>query len=266
MQNSSELLGQADQGKDLSSLNESTLPPQPEALEVQAKTDGQNLELTPVEIRQTQSLKRRLELEHGANDLLMAQLTEEPETVAFTVPNFGEVETSPSRIARAITRNRNREELIWYGVTPADQMACMGDRIMVRQDTLEQEHSCRECKGLGYSEEICEVCRGEQKRDGGECPACQVLGYDRDRKWASGRKPCHSCRGTGWRAGIVIPEIAQSKPITGIVVSLGPATNLAKLGDRVLHSKFAGHSLTTGTGETFTVMRESEILSLIRER
>lgn len=263
---------QAERGADFSRLNESGLPPTPEPIEVTVKGgNGDDLELDPehlekvAESAMVRSLQRRIELEHTEDDLLMAQLTEEPQNL-FMVPGAGEVRTSESRLTKALSRNRNREELIWYGVTPKDLMACTGDRVIIRQDTLESEYSCPECKGEGYGEEVCDGCRGEQKRDGADCRACVVSGYSRSAKWSCGKRPCAACRGVGWRAGVIIPEVAQTRPVSGIVVSLGPNTNLSKLGDRVLHSKFSGHCLTTPNGESFTIMRESEILSLIREK
>ena len=49
-----------------------------------------------------------------------------------------------------------------------------------------------------------------------------------------------------------------------MVVSIGPDTKLLKLGDRVLHSKYAGHTLEM-KNETYTYMREHEVISLLRE-
>lgn len=53
--------------------------------------------------------------------------------------------------------------------------------------------------------------------------------------------------------------------MTGHVVSVGPQTLLAQLGDRVLFSKYAGHNINNEHG-SFQIMRESEILMLIKEK
>jgi co-chaperonin GroES (HSP10) len=64
----------------------------------------------------------------------------------------------------------------------------------------------------------------------------------------------------------VIPEVAERKPITGIVVSVGPECRLYKLGDRVIHSRFAGHEMTVAKNESFVMMRECEVLSILKQR
>ena len=270
--NTADELAQLDHGVDFEQINRSEISPSGEQLEVNVHADGNDIELKPVKNHTLQVVGRGFDLQHTHADLLMAQLTEEPQQSEYMVPSAGKVLASPSRLSRALSRNANREELIWYEIRPGMQCAALDlpqnatGRVIVRQDTLEGEYSCRSCRGNGYSEEVCEVCRGEQKRDGSDCRGCVVLGYDREQKWSCGHKTCDSCRGTGWRGGIIIPEVAQGKPCSGIVVSLGPNTSVAKLGDRVLYSKYAGHALTTPEGETFTTMRESEILQLIREK
>ena len=64
----------------------------------------------------------------------------------------------------------------------------------------------------------------------------------------------------------MIPEVAERKPITGIVVSVGPECRLARIGDRIIHSRFAGHELTVAKSESFVMMRETEALSILKAR
>lgn len=250
-------------------LNRSGIISQGSTIDVSVSTDGHDIELKPDNL----AVRRPLDLKIGEHDLLMAQLVEEPEQPTFSHPVTGKVQTSPSRMMQIQSRNSNREALVWIEYQPGMQLAALdmpegaNGRVWVLQDTMETEYSCRLCKGRGYFEdENCEVCGGESKRDGGDCPACKVLGMGFRDKWSCGRRSCHSCRGSGWRAGIVIPETAQSIPVSGVIVSVGPNTSVVKLGDRILHSSYAGHRIQAPGGKVLTVMRESEILSLIRER
>jgi len=65
---------------------------------------------------------------------------------------------------------------------------------------------------------------------------------------------------------VVIPEQAQQEAITGIVVSVGPDCKLLKIGDRVVHSKYAGHTLRLGENDVIVTMRECEVLKILRQR
>jgi co-chaperonin GroES (HSP10) len=50
------------------------------------------------------------------------------------------------------------------------------------------------------------------------------------------------------------------------VVSVGPECRLLKLGDRVIHSKFAGHELTVSKTDSYVMMGEKEVLSILKAR
>lgn len=258
--NRSDELGAVEQGKDLGQVNTSTLPVSGPMLDVKVENRNGNMTIVPMEKRPA----RRLDLVESETALLTAQLTEDPEITSFTLPGVGMVQTTGSRMQRASSRNQNREELVWFAVDSANLSAALGDRIIVRRDTLESEYVCRSCRGKGHTDETCKLCDGKQQKDGIECRACSVLGYESEKTHPSGFTVCSYCRGSGWKNGIVIPEVAQGKPVTGVVVSLGPATTLLKLGDRVLHSKFSGHTLEM-KAETYTYMRESEVISLLRD-
>jgi co-chaperonin GroES (HSP10) len=262
--NSASELGQFEEGVDFE-VNRSTLVEAPAVLDVEIKKEGNDVHLVP----KKEEAGNGFALQHTPLHQTLAELTEVPE---FTVGRVGKVRTHPERMME-LSHRSIRESLVWYAITPHQEMAALdlppesAGRVIVRMDTLESEYSCQACRGLGYDEaEKCETCRGEQERDGQDCPGCKVLGYSRETKWSSGHRACTSCRGTGWRSGVIVPEVAQGRPVTGVVVSAGPNTRVVRLGDRVLHSKFAGHALTTPGHETFTVMRESEIISLIEER
>lgn len=274
--NSADELGQFEQGADFKRINESDLTNLPNYLDVDLAKQGNDLHLSPagqlnmhVDRRIVEEGGNIVQLQYTPLHQTLAELAEVPE---FSIGRVGKVRTSPQRMMQLSTRTM-RESLVWYAITPNQEMAALdlppdaSGRVIVRMDTLESEYSCQVCKGLGYDEaEKCEVCRGEQSRDGLDCESCKVLGYARDSKWSCGHRACTSCRGSGWRSGIIVPEVAQGRPVTGVVVSCGPNTSVVRLGDRVLHSKFAGHALTTPGHETFTVMREAEVIALIEER
>jgi co-chaperonin GroES (HSP10) len=252
--------GQYEAGADFEGINRSRLAESGPVLEVKVRRNGNDLVLE----REGKRSARSLELRHSETDLLAAQLTDDPEIETFSVPQVGQVKTSPGRLSQALSRNQNREQLIWFGIDGSNLAACTGDRIIVRRDTLESEYVCRTCKGKGHTEEVCKLCDGKRQKDGVACGNCRVLGFERDAPSPSGFAACGDCRGSGWRAGVIIPEVAQAKPVTGLVVSVGPATTLLKLGDRVLHSKYAGHTLEMKS-ETYTFMYEKEVISLLRD-
>lgn len=253
--------GQYEAGADFEGINSGRLPESGPVLEVAVRENGHDLILErPNPSRGT----RALELRHSDTDLLAAQLLDDPEMTSFSIPSVGTVQTSGGRLAQAMTRNQNREQLIWFGIDSANMAACTGDRVIVRRDLLESEYICRACRGKGHTDEVCKLCDGKQQKEGKVCRQCQVLGFEAEKTHPSGFEKCVLCSGAGWRNGIIIPEIAQGKPVTGVVVSIGPQTALLKLGDRVLHSKFAGHTLDM-KAETYTFMREGEVISLLRD-
>lgn len=237
-----------------------SVPVRGSELEVTVENGPDGCSVVPVSVPHA----RRLDLVHSETDLLMAQLTEDPEMTGFTVPGVGMVETGKSRIQSAIARNQNREQLIWFRIDSQNMTAAMGDRIVVRRDLLESEYICRECRGKGHTDQICGACDGKQQRDGVLCTHCRVLGFENEKPRPSGFRKCEACQGSGWRNGIIIPEVAQGKPVTGVIVSLGPETKWLKLGDRVMHSAYAGNTVHTRQ-ETYTYMRELEVISLLRD-
>jgi co-chaperonin GroES (HSP10) len=252
--------GQFEKGVDFEGINSSGLPVSGPMVEVDVKSNGNDLEL----LQKRPAVHRSIELRHSESDLLAAQMLDDPEMTSFSIPNVGTIEASPSRLSKALSRNHNREQLVWFGIDSHNMSAAMGDRIIVRRDLMESEYVCRECRGKGHTDEVCKLCDGKQQKDGQLCNQCMVLGFESEKPHPCGFVKCPNCVGSGWRNGIIIPEVAQGKPVTGVVVSIGPATTLLKLGDRVLHSKFAGHTLEMKS-ETYTYMYEKEVISLLRD-
>ncbi|MGL4293481.1 MAG: co-chaperone GroES [Bacteroidales bacterium] len=66
--------------------------------------------------------------------------------------------------------------------------------------------------------------------------------------------------------GIIIPDSAKEKPLTGEVVAVGTGTKdeemVVKPGDQVLYGKYAGTELDL-EGATYLIMRQSDLLAII---
>lgn len=266
-----------DAGMSFESLNHGSLPEsRPDAMEVDAEyVSGDGLTLTP---KSVEGFHRALgDLKEGPMDQLTAQLCEEPDTTALAIRKIGDIEVQgdPSRLAM-VSRRNPREELVWYGMHPEYYGAVAGDRIMLRRDILESQYSCKACKGLGYDDgAICGNCGGHAKEtvrnQAGEsteapCRVCRVSGYGKEVWYSCGKHKCSKCNGSGWRGGIIIPEESQSQAITGVVVSVGPDVRTWKIGDRLMFSRYAGHTLEVSKTESFIMMRESEAIGMLRQR
>ena len=75
------------------------------------------------------------------------------------------------------------------------------------------------------------------------------------------------------KGGIVLPDTAKEKPQEGKVVAVGKGKVLdngsvqaleVKVGDRVLYGKYSGSEITTKEGEELLIMREDDILAIIK--
>ncbi|MBU0504308.1 MAG: co-chaperone GroES [Candidatus Omnitrophota bacterium] len=78
---------------------------------------------------------------------------------------------------------------------------------------------------------------------------------------------------TKTKGGIVIPDTAKEKPQQGEVVAVGKGKVLdsgavqaleVKVGDKVLYGKYSGNEITTKEGEELLIMREDDILAIIK--
>ncbi len=73
-------------------------------------------------------------------------------------------------------------------------------------------------------------------------------------------------------SGLYIPDTAKEKPQRGKIISVGPGgvENGTKIdmtvaeGDTILYGKYAGTEIKLD-GEDYLIMRESDILGIIRE-
>ena len=76
------------------------------------------------------------------------------------------------------------------------------------------------------------------------------------------------------RGGIIIPDSAKEKPQEGEVISVGKGKSNdegkvfpldVKSGDRVLFGKYAGTEIKID-GEDFLIMREEEVLGILKSK
>ncbi|MBI4982918.1 MAG: co-chaperone GroES [Candidatus Omnitrophica bacterium] len=75
------------------------------------------------------------------------------------------------------------------------------------------------------------------------------------------------------KGGILLPDTAKEKPQEGKVVAVGKGRTLdngttqapeVKVGDKVLYGKYSGNEITTKEGEELLIMREEDILAVIK--
>lgn len=75
------------------------------------------------------------------------------------------------------------------------------------------------------------------------------------------------------KGGIVLPDSTKEKPQEGKVVAVGKGKVLdngttqepeVKVGDKVLYGKYSGNEITTKEGEELLIMREEDILAIIK--
>jgi len=75
------------------------------------------------------------------------------------------------------------------------------------------------------------------------------------------------------KGGIVLPDTAKEKPQEAKVVAVGRGKILengtvhapeVKVGDKVLYGKYSGNEITTKEGEELLILREEDILAIIK--
>ena len=75
------------------------------------------------------------------------------------------------------------------------------------------------------------------------------------------------------KGGIVLPDTAKEKPQEGKVIAVGRGklsdngtvqAPEVKVGDKVLYGKYSGNEITTKEGEELLIMREEDILAIIK--
>lgn len=75
------------------------------------------------------------------------------------------------------------------------------------------------------------------------------------------------------KGGILLPDTAKEKPQEGKVIAVGKgktldngsvATPEVKVGDKVLYGKYSGTEITTKEGQELLIMREEDILAIVK--
>ena len=75
------------------------------------------------------------------------------------------------------------------------------------------------------------------------------------------------------KGGIVLPDTAKEKPQEGKVVAVGKGKVSesghlqaleVKVGDKVLYGKYSGSEITTKDGEELLIMKEEDILAIVK--
>ena len=78
---------------------------------------------------------------------------------------------------------------------------------------------------------------------------------------------------TKTKGGILLPDTAKEKPQEAKVVAVGKgkvlengsvATPEVKVGDKVIFGKYSGNEFTTKEGEELLILREEDILAIIK--
>ena len=63
-------------------------------------------------------------------------------------------------------------------------------------------------------------------------------------------------------SGIILTGAAKEKPQVAEVVAVGPKAEEVKVGDKVLTNSYAGKEVKMD-GETFTVLKEEDIIAIV---
>ena len=108
-----------------------------------------------------------------------------------------------------------------------------GDRIIVQEDAFKSGYECETCGGTGVSP-------------------------------LNPNMRCKDCNGTGGL--LAIPEVSQRRPTTGTIASVGPDVQHLKVGQSVMYSSFAGHTIDldrAGVPVVLRILHEPEVLSIL---
>ncbi len=75
------------------------------------------------------------------------------------------------------------------------------------------------------------------------------------------------------KGGIVLPDTAKEKPQEGQIVAAGKGKKVedggvqtleVKVGDRILYGKYSGTEISTQDGGDYLIMKEDDILAVVK--
>lgn len=175
------------------------------------------------------------------------------EHITADVSTFTELEVPEEKLANVTIIVDKGKQLALEG---------MAEQIIVKQDKFKTGFECKECDGEGYLEQRCGFCEGKGRENLGTenetfCRMCCPRDMD-SMYWQAGKLLCYVCKGRG--ATVIIPQNAQRKATSGIVVSCGAAVKALKVGERVLYSVFAGTEIEFKNRTILRIMHEHEIM------
>lgn len=129
------------------------------------------------------------------------------------------------------------------------KFVALGDRVLIQEDQFRSGYECETCEGTGTL--VCSNCTGAGSRNAKKCSFCDGVGKIR----------CEACNGRGGL--LAVPEVAQRRPTTGLIVSVGDAVRNLRRGESVMYSNFAGFVVNldrAGLPVVLRILHESEIL------
>ena len=145
-------------------------------------------------------------------------------------------------------------ESIWFEVGEVG-FAAAGDRLVIEEDQFRSGYECKRCGGSGRV--VCQDCfKGFSKLNGQvKCKTCR----------GETTHICPECDGKGGL--LIVAEVSQRRPTTGIVRSAGEGCKVYKVGDAVLFSNFAGFAIDlnrAGIPVCLRILHETEVLTKVR--
>ena len=116
------------------------------------------------------------------------------------------------------------------------KFAAFGDRVLIQEDEFKSGYECPDCSGSGRN----------------------PLNVD---------MRCKACEGKGVvEGGLVIPDESMRKPTTGKIVSIGEDVEALEVGQAVMYSSYAGHTIElnrAGYQIVLRILHEPEVLCLV---
>lgn len=138
----------------------------------------------------------------------------------------------------------------FYAIGPL-RIAALADRLIVVEDQFKSGYECKRCDGRGKV--ICVECGGSGFSPLNPEVTCKTCHKE-------GLMICGECQGKG---GLLItPDVAQRRPTTGKIVSIGPDVKDLNIGDSVLFSNFAGYVIDIND-TTLRILHQPELLARI---